>query len=409
MITTKTLKSSPAYVSFLLTLIISAASYAQSPQTQSGSSWIPGRANTDINGYISELPLMTFRTDSSAIGFLNIVHGRLNTAWYPFTGVTIAAAGRLELFTGSNLQTLVSSGPNLALLGQDGGYANITGAWPSALYGNVDRAFVSFSNNAFVITGGRQRINWGTNLIWNPNDWFNAYNYFDFDYEERPGTDGLRAVYYFGPVSAVETALRASRHIEERTYALMYRFNYSGFDYQFQGGIFGQDAALGLSWAGDILGGGFRGEGSGYWPVLNSRGNFDARDSVIFVAALSADYTFSNSIYWLTEAIYNGFGSNNSLNQSPLRAQNISAKMLTPAKYLIYTSVSYSFTDLINGTLAMMYPIAESTSFFVGPSVTVSLTQNVELLILGQFFSGTEGSIFEQTANLFGGRLRYSF
>jgi hypothetical protein len=370
--------------------------------------WFPSSGNTDINGYIAELPLMVFRTDSSAIGFDNIIHGRLNTVWYPFTWLTVTAAGRLQLFTGANLETLVLPGPNLALLGQDGGYANITGAWPSALYGNVDRASASFSNRAFVITAGRQRINWGTNLVWNPNDWFNAYNFFDFDYEERPGIDGLRAVYYFGPVSAVEAALKASRSLSQRTYALMYHFNYLGFDYQFQGGIFGHDAAIGLSWAGDIFGGGFRGEGSGYLPVLNSRGSFDTGDSVIFVTALSADYTFSNRIYWLTEAIYNGFGGSNTLSQSVLSTQNISAKMLIPAKYLIYSSVSYPFTSLITGAFAMMYPPGEN-SFFLGPSTTISLFQNVELLILGQIFLGSKGSLFGQTDNIFGGRLRWSF
>lgn len=34
-------------------------------------------------------------------------------------------------------------------------------------------------------------------MAWNPNDWFNTYNYFDFDYEERPGTDAIRVRVYF--------------------------------------------------------------------------------------------------------------------------------------------------------------------------------------------------------------------
>jgi hypothetical protein len=370
--------------------------------------WFPAKDNTDINGYISELPLIVFRTDSSFIGFQNIIHGRLNTAWYPFTGVTVVAAGRLELLTGSDFEMLVLPGPSLALLGQDRGFADLTAAWPSALYGNVDRAYVSYSNNGFVITGGRQRINWSTNLVWNPNDWFNAYNYFDFDYEERPGTDGLRAVYYLGPVSSVELALKASHDANLRTYALMYHFNYSGFDYQFQGGLFGQDAALGVSWAGEISGAGFRGEGSGYLNVLNNNDSFDVQDSVNFVAALSADYTFSNSIYWLTEAIYNGFGGSANLTQFVLRNQSITAKMLIPGKYMIYSSAAYPFTDLITGTFAIMYPPGQN-SYFLGPSATISLFQNVELLILGQLFFGTDGAAFGHTFNVFGGRLRYSF
>ncbi|MDR0306364.1 MAG: hypothetical protein LBI42_05935 [Chitinispirillales bacterium] len=375
---------------------------------QNSPSWLPQKDNTSINGYISELPLMTFRTDSLDLGFNNIIHARLNTSWYPFTGVTVTAAGRLQLFTGSNLQNLVLPGPALPLLGKDIGYADITGVWPSALYGNIDRAFVSLSKSSFVIIMGRQRVNWSTNLIWNPNDWFNAYNYFDFDYVERPGIDGLRAVYYLGPTSAVELALKASHDLDRRTYAAMYHMNLGGFDYQFQGGMFGRDAALGFSWAGDILSGGFRGEGSGYLPVLNKNGSFDVRDSTIFVAALSGDYTFTNRIYVLFEAIYNGFGSNGTLNQAAFNMRNISAKNLTPATYLIYGSISYPFTSLTNAIFAVMHPPGEN-SFFLGPSVTVSLFQNVELLVLGQIFWGSKGSLFGQTGNIFGGRLRYSF
>ena len=384
----------------LLFFILSADTCAQQ--------WFPTNANTDINGYISELPLITFRTDSSFIGFQNIIHGRLNTAWYPFTGLTVTAAGRLELLTGTDFETLVSPGSNLPLLRQDIGYADLTGAWPSVLYGNIDRAFVSFSNNAFVINAGRQRINWSTNLVWNPNDWFNTYNYFDFDYEERPGTDGLRLIYYFGPVSSLELALKANHNLSQRTYALMYHFNYSGFDYQFQGGMFGQDAALGFSWDGDILGGGFRGEASGYLPVLKSSDSFAVQDSAVFVVALSADYTFSNSLYWLTEAIYNGFGGSANKSEFVLRTQSITAKMLIPATYMIYSSAAYPFTDLITGTFAVMYPPGQN-SYFLGPSATISLFQNVELLILGQIFFGTDRSAFGQTFSVFGGRLRWSF
>ena len=55
----------------------------------------------------------------------------------------------------------------------------------------------------------RQRINWGQTLVWNPNDIFNAYSYFDFDYIERPGSDAIRLQYYPDYSSAIEMAVKA--------------------------------------------------------------------------------------------------------------------------------------------------------------------------------------------------------
>ena len=51
----------------------------------------------------------------------------------------------------------------------------------------IDRMLIQYSDEKWDITIGRQRINWGINNIWNPNDIFNAYNFLEFDYEERPG------------------------------------------------------------------------------------------------------------------------------------------------------------------------------------------------------------------------------
>ena len=54
-----------------------------------------------------------------------------------------------------------------------------------------------YRDNKINFRIGRQRINWGTTTIWNPNDIFNAYNFLDFDYEERPGMDGGKFQYIF--------------------------------------------------------------------------------------------------------------------------------------------------------------------------------------------------------------------
>ena len=45
-----------------------------------------------------------------------------------------------------------------------------------------DRAYMKYASDKWELRLGRQRINWGVNLAWNPNDLFNAYSLIDFDY-----------------------------------------------------------------------------------------------------------------------------------------------------------------------------------------------------------------------------------
>ncbi|MCK7542259.1 MAG: hypothetical protein MZV63_70990 [Marinilabiliales bacterium] len=56
----------------------------------------------------------------------------------------------------------------------------------------IDRASVDFTAGTLQVSAGRQRINWSQALVWNPNDIFNTYSSFDFDYMERPGSDAVR-------------------------------------------------------------------------------------------------------------------------------------------------------------------------------------------------------------------------
>ncbi|MFP4165312.1 MAG: hypothetical protein ACLFVE_15170 [Chitinispirillaceae bacterium] len=361
-----------------------------------------------VGGYVSELPLVTFGWDTTELDYSNLVHARMNYNWYPMPSFALEVAGRFQLFTGSLADLLVSGNPLIDQIGEDRGYADLTDAWPSLLYLNVDRAWISYSRNDFVVAAGRQRVNWGTNLVWNPNDWFNAFEYLDFDYEERPGTDALRFTYYLGSLSALEVALKAGRSLDRRTYAAMYRLNYLTYDLQFQGGLFGRDAAAGFSWVGSILGGGFRGEVATYLPVLESDGSFSEPDSATIIAALSGDYTFENGFYIHSEALYNGFGGEGRLNPLFLSNQDFSAKNLTPAKYLVYGSFAYPFTPLTRGSVsAIVNP--EDYSFYISPSLTWSLSNNIEALFIAQLFYGEEGDVYGSTPNLAGVRVRWSF
>ena len=77
-----------------------------------------------------------------------------------------------------------------------------------------DRLFIEWNKEKWNIRIGRQRINWGINLAFNPNDIFNAYNFLDFDYEERPGVDAARVQYYYGSFSGLDLVTVSYTHLD---------------------------------------------------------------------------------------------------------------------------------------------------------------------------------------------------
>ncbi len=126
----------------------------------------------------------------------------------------------------------------------------------------IDRLWVDLHYDKFQATIGRQRINWGQTFVWNPNDIFNAYSFFDFDYVERPGSDAVRLQYFPSSSSAAEFAVKVDAE-KDVTAAGLYRFNKWGYDIQFLAGLVNsEDVVIGAGWSGSIGSISFRGEGS---------------------------------------------------------------------------------------------------------------------------------------------------
>ncbi|HEY9113392.1 MAG TPA: hypothetical protein VIN10_01750, partial [Bacteroidales bacterium] len=240
------------------------------------------------------------------------------------------------------------------------------------LYTNFDRANVKWTLDKFELTAGRQRINWGQNLIWNPNDIFNAYNFFDFNYVERPGSDAVLMELYTGDFSSIQLAGKLS-YIQvaedtsvlilneelKLTAAAMYRFSKWNYDWQAFGGVMETDVTAGLGWAGSIAGAGFTGEVS--W--FRNTDNF-SDTSVVIVASIGANYTFKNSIFINFSAIYNSAGKIDSVNAigtgflgsfSNIYSSSLNAKNLTRARLDLFGQISYPATPLINIDLACIF------------------------------------------------------
>jgi hypothetical protein len=245
----------------------------------------------------------------------------------------------------------------------------------------LDRVWGQYSNEKWLIRLGRQRINWGINSVFNPNDILNQYNFFDFDYEERPGTDALRIQFFPNYASSLELAIAPKNELNESTAALLYRNNSGVYDLQVLAGVYAQSFTVGGGWAGSIGSVGFKGEGNYYTPLID-------REQESWVLSLALDYVFGSGIYLSTSYLYNQSAlANGGIGDFGLlgAGQVLSPKNPFIFRHTLAINVNYNFNPLLNASLTAMYsPDANSTILF--PSLSYSLRDNLDVLIAGQFF-----------------------
>lgn len=395
--------------SFLLRIILSLLSLVVIPTVNSNA-----QSGIDFNGYIKELsmyykpvdPMQVSETKALDNLFLNQFHNRLNFKWYANSKFTFALEARNRLYFGQ----MIKDYPEYKdMIESDNGLLDMGAVLASGsgwfMHSMIDRGWVDYTSSKWQLTFGRQRVNWGINLVWNPNDVFNTFSYFDFDYEERPGTDGLRVQYYTSETASAELVYKAGRKDSSETaLAGLYRFLKGSYDIQFLGGLVGKDYVLGGGWSGDIKGGGFRGEATWFKP----RDKNDPENFETFVASISGDYTFHNSLYIHFAALFNSYGTTGDGGGRSFFAPNISAKMLSYGKYNLFGQTSYPITPLFSGNIAAMLNPCDGSSF-IGPSLTYFIGNNWELMVNGQLFFGKSGTEYGDFGQAIYSRLKWSF
>jgi hypothetical protein len=357
----------------------------------------------NISGYISDIPSVTIDSASKQWIYNNLIHNRLNFKYFPCNGLSMALEVRNRLSSENNLAGNSATAANFAT---DNGFINLTGNISKGNYyvfnTTADRLWVAYESGKTRFTLGRQRINWGQTLVWNPNDIFNAYSYFDFDYIERPGSDAFRLQYYISEVSSFEIAAKLDKE-KELTAAAIYKFNAYEYDFQILGGVLNQtDYVAGIGWSGAISSVAFRGEISYFHPVKNFRDT-----SGIVLATFSLDYTFSNSLSLVAEYLYDGLKFSNNFSFESLLNAPMTVKNLSFVNHNFVIQATYPITPLLTGSLAgMVFP--GITGFYIGPTLSYSLTKNLDASVLDQSFSGKIGGSTLQLSMVYF-RLKYSF
>ena len=369
--------------------------------------FLPARSQEEGNkisagGYVTSMQSAMFDSLSGPVTFDNLIHNRLNINAYIGNKITFNTELRNRLFTGDMSR---AGSAYSEIIGSDQGLADMS--WnlinENSFFFNttIDRLWMDVRLDRFEARIGRQRINWGQALVWNPNDIFNAYSFFDFDYIERPGSDAVRIQYFPSSSSAAEIAAKIdSEH--DVTAAGLYRFNKWGFDLQFLAGYANsRDLVAGTGLSGAIGSFSLRGEGTLFYPAGSS-----GSDEGTLLLTAGTDRIFENNSMLQFQFMY----CNNPLSITDFNSfysGNMSAKDLAFSEFTAFGSFTWAANPLLNLTFSAMW-FPDLDGYFAGPSIDYSLAENIDFSLIWQHFdSSMNGS--NTRINLAYLRLKYSF
>jgi len=355
-----------------------------------------------IKGYVTTMQSAYFDSVSGPFVNENLLHNRIMLQGYAGSNFTWAVEIRNRFFTGDR----VRMGDFFSgMIGKDPGFAdmswNLLEEQSFLLNTNVDRLWIDLRRKNIQVTLGRQRINWGQTLVWNPNDVFNAYSFFDFDYVERPGSDAIRFQYFPSFSSTLELALKADGQ-GEITAAGLYRFNRWGYDLQVLAGMVdGHDFVAGAGWSGQLGSLAFRGEGSWFDAF---RGTGDEKGTLLLTAGL--DKLFQNNSMAQVQLMY--CNQPYDLDEfTSLYYNQLSSRDLAYSRFSAFGQFVWSVSPLLNLSLSGMW-FPDLDGWFAGPSLDFSLAENLDFSLIGQHFNVGVND-FETKLNLAFLRVKYSF
>ena len=349
-----------------------------------------------LDGYIKEMISLTALQDVDSLMFDNLIHNRLNVFWYPTEKLTLNMEVRTRMFHGDAVKTIPSYGNFIDVNNDFFDFSHTEDFDQMVFHTMIDRLYLQWNDASWQLKVGRQRINWGVNLAWNPNDIFNAYSLYDFDYEERPGTDALRFQKFIGYAGGYEIAIKIADNWNEFTAAAMCKWNVKGYDLQALGGIMKNNRTAGVGWAGSIGWVGFKGESSYFYTLKKT-------DRNAWLTSLSLDYSLPNSLYFNASVFYNSYATQQG-NVLSLNSGNSDVRSLTPYKWNAFLQASYTFHPLFSGSLlTLVYP--GNSGLFINPMFTFSPLNNFDLDLIGQIFLNKNS----QNTSLAYLRLKYSF
>ena len=351
-----------------------------------------------VNGYLKELATYTLPNELAGAQFTNLVHNRLNLRYRANERFSAALELRNLFFWGDAVKADPAFTRHLRNLQE---LTNLSAVWhedrSAAVQSNVERLWVNWQQGKWTARLGRQRINWGVNNVWNPNDIFNAYNLLDFDYEERAGTDAVKLQYHVGELSTLEAAVARGLN-GTTTVAAKYSLNRDRYDWQIITGTYNRKLTAGLAWSGHLGKAGFKGEGQAFYR----------KDSLVLNFSTEVDYITPKGWYLNAAFLYNQLGMDGPIDDWSGFSFRNRPDNLMPTRWNFLVGSSKAFTPLFSGSLSVIY--APGTNMLVlFPTFTYNLATDLDLDLVWQSFFAESPRGFESLVNQGFLRFKWSF
>lgn len=251
------------------------------------------------------------------------------------------------------------------------------------IYAQLYRLYGGYADEKHRINVGLQKVSMGVGRIWNPTDLFNPKNPLALEPDEVYGVYALSYTYSPSSLSQI-TAVAAERADKSMKYAGRAK-GYLGF----------ADAAINAVSADDVRMIGYELEGELFESGIELRsegGWFDDRllHQRFFQGVIGADYAFENSLMIIGEWLHT---SRTFERELLLRLPSGAVNNLVRARDYAAVSLGYQFDPLLYGTLSTIAS-ADDGSFYSGPSLRYSLSDDASLSLGAMVYGGKGGSEF---------------
>ncbi|HET9057562.1 MAG TPA: hypothetical protein VFN30_12020 [Chitinophagaceae bacterium] len=354
-----------------------------------------------ITGYIKNLEAISFEKNFREHITSNLIHNRVNIKWKLSDNIMLALELRNRLFWGEEIKKTPGF---VSFLRNENEKFNASVTWLNKsgiiLHTNTERLYLDYRKKNWNCRIGRQRVNWGVTTTWNPNDIFNSYNFLDFDYEERPGSDGVKFQYQHNEFSNTEMVFAHNGNNENTVGAVRYFLNRWNYDLQFITGWYNEHLTIGAGWAGNIKNAGFRGEIQYFVKTQDSTSHLNITTEI--------DYVFKKGWYVNAGILFNKQGLNKKIDDWGKINLNLSIENLMPTKWNFIAKINKEFTPLLSANFSTVY--APGTNLLILlPGVTYNMATNLDVNLIWQSFFASINSSFEGVNHRCYIRLKWSY
>lgn len=354
-----------------------------------------------INGYVKDMQSLQFSKDFQSLSATNLLHNRINLRYRKGPHFIMSIESRNRIFWGDDVRTIPGFAKQLRNANE---WLTLSKVWLEqrdyVIHTQIDRWWAEYRQKKWSVRIGRQRLNWGITTQWNPNDLFNTFNFLDFDYEERPGSDAVSLKYAHSGSANTTVAFTPGEHAAQAIGAVKHSWNRKGYDLQVLAGWYKNQLTIGGGWAGSIKEAGFKGEVQYF---------FSRKESIpLLNVSLEGDYAFKNGWYVNAGILYNDKGSIRPFNDLNGIDFRFTPKYLMPTRWNFLLASGKSFTPLLTGYITVLFAPGSDLLLFL-PSIKYNLSEAIDIDWVWQSFLGTTTTPFSALGHRTFLRMKWNF